>query len=268
MPRASAAAALALLWASAVLAQATDPFAGRAAAYLVRLDGAPLWAAAPDERHSPASLTKLMTALIVDESARADAIVTVSAHAARAVGSRMGLSSGTRITVSGLMAGLLLRSANDACVALAERVAGSEAKFVARMNQRARSLGLADTRFANACGFDAPGHYSSAADLARLADAFLARPALAALVAQPHHVARSVDGKQFRFGNTNALIGRVPGALGVKTGYTGKAGHCLIGLVERDGLRVLVVLLGARDRWWDAVAIIEQAFEVARSRPR
>jgi D-alanyl-D-alanine carboxypeptidase (penicillin-binding protein 5/6) len=268
MRRASAAAALALLCAGAAFAQVSDPFAGRAAAYLVRLDGVPLWASAPSERHSPASLTKLMTALIVDESAAADTIVTVSTNAARATGARMGLSRGTRIAVSELMAGLLLRSANDACVALAERVAGSEAKFVARMNDRARLLGLADTRFANACGFDAPGHYSSAADLARLAEAFLARPALAALVAQPHHVARSVDGRRFAFANTNALVGRIDGARGVKTGYTGKAGHCLIGLVERDGLRVLVVLLGARDRWWDTVAIIEQAFEFARARPR
>jgi D-alanyl-D-alanine carboxypeptidase (penicillin-binding protein 5/6) len=128
------------------------------------------------------------------------------------------------------------------------------------MNERAHAMGLADTRFANACGFDAPGHHSSAEDLARLGEAFAADERLVAMAAEPAAAIATHDGRRYAFANTNALIGRVPGTVGVKTGYTAKAGHCLIGLVERDGRRVLVVLLGARDRWWDAVAMIEQAF--------
>lgn len=242
-----------------------DRFPGAAASYLVLADGIPLWAAAPDARLPPASLTKLMTALLAVEAAGPDAIVVVSVTAARAGGARMRLAPGTRIAVSELLAGLLLRSANDACVALAEHVAGTEARFVARMNARAQTLGLADTHFANACGFDASGHYSSARDLSRLAQLALAVPSLARLMALDRHTARTSDARTFALENTNVLLGLVPGLAGVKTGYTERAGHCLIGYAKRDGHSVLVVLLGAKDRWWDAVAMIEQAFVHLRS---
>ncbi len=241
-------------------AAAADTFPGAAAAYLVIADGEPLWASAADRRLPPASLTKLMTALLVVETTPLEAVVRVSPRASRTGGARMGLAAGTRIRVSELLAGLLLRSGNDACVALAERVDGSEARFVERMNARALSLGLADTRFANACGFDAPGHYSSARDLARLAQQLLATPSLARWVALAKYTAHAVDGRAFAMTNTNVLMGLVPGLAGVKTGSTEGAGHCLIGYAEREGRSVLVVLLGARDRWWDAVAMIEQAF--------
>jgi D-alanyl-D-alanine carboxypeptidase (penicillin-binding protein 5/6) len=173
----------------------------------------------------------------------------------------MGLAPGTRIAASELLAGLLLRSANDACVALAQHIDGTETRFVARMNARAQALGLAATRFANACGFDAAGHHASARDLARLAELALASPPLARLMALDRYDARTADGRRFALANTNVLLGLVPGLAGVKTGYTKRAGHCLIGYAERGGHRVLVVLLGAKDRWWDAVAMIEQAFE-------
>ena len=269
--RVLAASFAALVAAGAARAQQTafdDTFPGAAAAYLVMADGAPLWAANAERRLPPASLTKLMTALVTVEATPLDAVVTVSARAARAGGARMGLSRGTRIVVSELLAGLLIRSANDACVALAEHVAGSEARFVARMNARAQALALADTRFVNACGFDAPGHYASARDLALLAQRLLDTPSLARLVALPRYTARAVDGRKFELASTNVLLGLVPGLAGVKTGFTDRAGHCLIGYAERDGHRVMVVLLGARDRWWDAVAMFEQAFERSRAAPR
>jgi D-alanyl-D-alanine carboxypeptidase (penicillin-binding protein 5/6) len=244
-----------------------DTFPGAAAAYLVLLDGAPLWAAAPERRLPPASLTKLMTALVVDASAAPDVIVTVSARAAHAGGARMGLAPGMRIAVTELMAGLMVRSANDACVALAEHVAGSEARFVARMNAQAQAWQLADTHFVNACGFDAPEQYSSARDLGALAQRVLASPPLARLAALPRYTARTADGRTFRLASTNVLLGLVPGLKGVKTGFTDRAGRCLIGYAERDGHGVLVVLLGARDRWWDAVAMFEQAFARVAAAP-
>jgi D-alanyl-D-alanine carboxypeptidase (penicillin-binding protein 5/6) len=214
----------------------------------------------------PASLTKMMTAIVAVEALAPGDAVLVSKRAAAADGVRLGLRAGMRLPAEHLLAAALLRSANDACLALAERVAGSEIAFVARMNERAAALGLADTHFANACGFDAPGHYASARDLARLADAALDKPRIAAIVARESGTATTSDGRLFRFDNTNVLIGRVDGARGVKTGWTRAAGRCLVAMAERAGTRVLVVMLGAPDRWWDAVAMIESAFEDARTR--
>ena len=269
------AAGLALVASSAPLARAADAtpssagpadaFPGTAAAYLVRIDGDDRWSANAASRQRPASLTKILTALVVVES-RASGEVVVSRRAASADGARVGLKPGMRLTVGDLLAAMLLRSANDACVALAEHVAGGEAAFVARMNARAAELGLADTRLVNACGFDADGHYASARDLARLAEVALAQPAIAAIAAREKGEARTRDGRIFRFDNTNALIGRVDGARGVKTGWTKAAGRCLVAAAERAGTRVLVVMLGAPDRWWDAVAMIESAFDDAKAR--
>jgi D-alanyl-D-alanine carboxypeptidase (penicillin-binding protein 5/6) len=243
------------------VAAVVDRFPDAAAAYLVSADDVPLWGARMRERLPPASLTKMMTALVVAESLDLDAVVTVSARAARAGGARMGLATGARLRVDALLAGLLLRSGNDACLALAERVAGTEEAFVARMNRRARDLRLNDTHFTNACGFDAPAHQASAEDLAALARQVLATPPLARLTAQKRHTAVGEDGKRYPLVNGNVLLDLVPGMNGVKTGYTRRAGRCLVGSVERDGHRVLVVLLGGTDRWWDAVAMIEQAFD-------
>jgi D-alanyl-D-alanine carboxypeptidase (penicillin-binding protein 5/6) len=168
------AAALAVLPAAPARAAADDPWRGIASAYLVRIDGATRWSSNANARLRPASLTKLMTALLAVDALAPDDTVVVSPRAARAEGVRLGLRAGTRVAADQLLAAALLRSANDACLALAERVAGSEKAFVAAMNARAAALGLADTRFANACGFDADGHYASARDLATLADAALA----------------------------------------------------------------------------------------------
>jgi len=243
-----------------------DRYPGVAAAYLVRRDGVDLWGARIDAPLPPASLAKLMTALLVVEAGRADDIVTVSARAAATGGARLGLRASERLTVSALLAALLLRSANDACVALAEWRDGSEQAFVARMNARAGELGLARTRFAGACGFDAPGQHSSARDLAALAEHVLGQPALAALAARERMTIRSEGDRSFALANTNALLGRVPGVNGLKTGFTNGAGRCLVVSAERGGVRVLAVLLGAGDRWWDAVAMVERALDPPTAR--
>jgi D-alanyl-D-alanine carboxypeptidase (penicillin-binding protein 5/6) len=271
MRRAAAVLGMAVaLVGTAAAAASQDRFPGAAAAYLVLADGKPVWAANADAPLPAASLTKLMTALVVVESARADGVVTVSRTAARATGARMGLLEGARLTVRGLLAGLLLRSGNDACVALAEHVAGSEARFVERMNAQARAWGLAATHFANACGFDAPGHLASANDLAVLAQRLLAVPDLARLVARDKLVVTGADGRRYALASTNLLFGVVPGLAGVKTGYTSRAGHCIVAYAKRGGREVMVVLLRGTDRWWDAVAMIEQAFDptLIPQRPR
>lgn len=165
-----------------------------------------------------------------------------------------------------LLAASLLQSANDACHALADHIAGNESNFVALMNRRAKELGLADTHFSNACGHDHPNHYSSARDLARLTGSILAHPFLAELVSRVETTISTLDGRHtFRLVNRNELVGRYQGAAGVKTGYTPKAGKCLIALARRNGVQVMVVLLNAPDRWWTAVDMLDSAFAAVRS---
>ena len=241
--------------------RAADPFPGAARAYVVVRNGATLWSARADDPLPPASLTKLMTALLVVEAGALDETVTIGPRAAATQGARLPLRAGMHVSRGDLLTAMLLRSANDACVALAEAVGGDEASFVAAMNRRAAALGLVHTRFRNPCGLDATGHVASAADLATLAEAALAAPAIASRVRLESAVVRRGDDAPLVIASTNALIGRVQGAIGAKTGFTNRAGHCLVGVVERDGVRVTVVLLGARDRWWDAVAMIERAFD-------
>lgn len=243
-----------------------DRYPGLAAAYLVQVDGKDLWAGNADARLPPASLTKIMTALVVLEDYRPDDVVQVGDSAARATGTRLKLKAGDRLTVSALMTGMLMVSANDACAALADHVAGSSALFVARMNERAAKLGLANTRFENPCGFDAKAHFSSARDLAALSQAAMRHPEFAAIVSRATDTVTSTDGRRsWQLKNRNALVGTYAPAVGIKTGYTGKAGKCLIAAAEKDGTRVLVVMLNATSRWWDTIGLIERAFDAAHA---
>ncbi|MGZ8447590.1 MAG: D-alanyl-D-alanine carboxypeptidase family protein, partial [Candidatus Deferrimicrobiaceae bacterium] len=156
-----------------------DPFGNVAAAYLVKVDGREVWARNADAPLPPASLTKMMTALLVLERGDLRSVVTVSRAASRETGTRLGLAPGDRMSVLELLAATLLGSANDACHALADHVAGSEKRFIDRMNARAREMGLSNTRFANACGHDAPGMRSTARDLALLAETAMGNPVFA-----------------------------------------------------------------------------------------
>jgi D-alanyl-D-alanine carboxypeptidase (penicillin-binding protein 5/6) len=139
------------------------------------------------------------------------------------------------------------------------------ARFVARMNERARRLGLTKTRFANPTGLDARGQVSTARELRALAGAALARVEFARRIALPRATLATASGRQMEIASTNALLGRVEGVRGVKTGTTLRGGECVIALAEREGHQVVVVLLGAKDRWWTAAALIEAAFREARA---
>jgi len=262
----------ALLWLGPVKFRAAapaapDPFPRAGHAYLVALDGAVLWERAADLPLPPASLTKVMTALLVLEAGPGPGEwVRTSARAARETGSRVGLRSGEELSRGDALAAMLVGSANDACLALAEHLAGSEAAFVQRMNARAAALGLLHTRFRNPCGHDAPGHRSSARDLLALTRAALAFPEFSRLVALERVTVATRQGRALAVPTHNQLLGRMGGVRGVKSGYTSAAGRCLVALADRGGREVLLVLLDAPDRWWTAAALIEAAFDEARKR--
>jgi D-alanyl-D-alanine carboxypeptidase len=214
--------------------------------------GQTLLALNPDEPLPPASTAKLMTALIVLQQADLDDVVTVSEAAAATSGSRMGLSTGQTLTVRELLYGLLLPSGNDAAVALAEHVAGSEADFVELMNRQAELLGLQATHFAGPHGMDADGQTSSAADLLTVAQAALQYPVFAQMVAT-----QSVEAGGLALTNTNELLGAYPGADGIKTGTSDAGGQCLVASVTRQGHRLLAVVLGSQDRYADVRAMLD-----------
>ncbi len=247
-----------------------DPFPGiTASAYLLKTESEVVWERNSDRALPPASLTKIMTALLVIKRAHLDDIAIVRDEAARETGTRLGLRRGERMYVGFLLAATLLGSANDACHALADYVSGSEAEFTKLMNREARALGMRNTRFTNACGHDQPGHYSSARDLALLAEAGLAEPVFSELAATVSLNISTVGGERvFRLENKNELIGRYPGARGVKTGFTAGAGKCVIALAERNGVRVLLVVLNAPDRWWRAAEMLDAAFARAERASR
>ena len=264
MPGRHLAAILLLLAAAPGRPDEPDRFPSAGAAYLVAVDGRPLWARAPDEPRPPASLTKLMAALVLLEPGwEPEVWVKVSARAERETGSRLGLRAGEEIGAGEALLATLVASANDACLALAEAAAGSAEAFAARMNRRASEMGLLATHFENPCGHDAPGQRSSARDLWRIAQAALASPELRRMVAAERGRATTRRGRTLEFTTGNALLGRLAGARGVKRGFTPGAGKCVVALAERGGVEVLLVLLGAPDRWWTAAGIVEAAFREA-----
>ncbi len=249
-------------------APAGGPLAGIAQAYLARIDEKTVWSHRATQRLAPASLTKVMTALLVLENYAPKKVITVSAGAASATGTRLRIKPGERYTQESLLLATLLASSNDACRALAEAHSGDVRGFVALMNRRAVELGLVHTHFENPCGHDAPGHYSTAQDLMQLTETALTHAAFAQIVGRLQARIESADGtRSFDLRNGNELMGRHADAIGVKSGYTPKAGKCLIALAERGGVRVLLVLLNAPNRWWEAHAALDRAFEhAAKSR--
>ncbi len=199
-----------------------------------------------DRRVEPASLTKLMTAYVLEQEIQAGRLkledwVLISEQAWRTPGSRTFVEPGTRVPVRDLMLGMVVQSGNDATVALAEHVAGSEELFVALMNQQARALGLRGTHFVNSTGLPHPEHYTTARDLAILTRALIRD--------FPQHYAwykkRSFTFNGIKQHNRNRLLWRDPRVDGVKTGHTESAGYCLVASGVQDGMRLIAVVMGA-----------------------
>jgi len=233
-------------------------------AVLVDLDsGKTLYQVDPHGRHAPASLTKVVTAMVTLDHLRLDQTVTVpvSINQLPWDSTRMGLRPGERLTVRELLYGLFLNSGNDAAITLSE-AAMPRATFVGLMNAKAATLGMADTHFANPIGLDDPAHYTSSADLARASAELIRRfPDVAAIAATPSlTLPATATHHAYALYNLNELVRKYPGATGLKTGWTGHAGGCLIATATRDGRHLMVVLLASPRIFEEAAALLDYGF--------
>ena len=245
----------------------------RAAILMEPETGRVLYEKAPDERMPIASITKLMTLLLTFEAIRGgkltlDTPVPVSEHAYHMGGSQIWLEPGEQFTLDEMLRAICVSSANDAAVAVAELVGGSEPVFVEQMNARAAELGMTNTTFRNACGLDTEGHLSTARDVA-----VMSRTILNTCPEVLHYTGIWTDtlrGGQTQLVNTNKLLRRYNGITGLKTGTTGGAGVCITASATRDGLNLIAVVLGAsssKERFEAATTLLDYGFAAYRAAP-
>ena len=228
-----------------------------------RKSGKVIWGKNENKRSAMASTTKIMTCIVVIENADLNAEVKVSAKAAGTGGSRLGLKKDDKITIKYLLYGLMLRSGNDAAVALAEYVGKDKEGFANLMNKKAKELGLKDTHFVTPHGLDDPEHYTTAYELAKIADYALKNEMFAKIVGTKEHTI-NINGYAKQLCNTNELLGYLQGVSGVKTGFTNNAGRCLVTSVNRNDFEIITVVLGAdtkKIRTADSINLIEYAYE-------
>lgn len=249
-------------WAAAPVRAAPIPVpavTAKAVAVVDEASGAVLYAFNAEQPLPPASLTKIATAIVAIEGADLDAWTMTDVDRRGLPDSTlMGLFPGDCFRLRDLLRGLLLASGNDAALALAQAVAGSDDAFVTQMNVRVARLGLVNTHFANPHGLDADGHRASATDLATLARYAMQLPEFAAIVGAEE--ASAAGSREILLYNSNRFLTRYPGADGVKTGFTADAGRTIVASAVRDGHRVYVVLLDAPDREEDAARLLDWAF--------
>lgn len=216
-----------------------------------------------NDHMAPASTTKILTALVALDAYSLDDIVTVRNIIKE--GQVMGLVSGERISVENLLFGTLIHSGNDAAYALADHYTGGVEKFIKKMNEKAQDLHLENSFFTNPVGFDDPLHKMTPIDLARLADSALSNTTLAKMVAIPQITVSDVTHTYFHsLKNVNELLGKIPGVGGIKTGWTEEAGENLVTLIERNGHRIILVVLKSADRFSDTQKLINWVFDSFR----
>ena len=256
--------ACALIQPAAGAAAAPEVEAG-AAVLMERETGTVLYESHSHDKLEPASVTKIMTLLLVMEAidggtVRLEDVVTVSSSAAAMGGSQVYLKEGEQMTVDELLKAVAVVSANDAAVALAEHLAGSEAAFVERMDRRAAELGMKDTNFVNCTGLPAAGHLTSAYDIALMSRALMAHPKIRDYTTIWMDTIR---GGQFQLSNTNKLVRFYSGCTGLKTGSTDSALYCLSATAEREGMELIAVVLKSptsQKRFDGARALLDYGF--------
>ena len=215
-----------------------------------------------DIKSAMASTTKIMTTIVILEKSDLDETVTVSAKAGGTGGSRLGLKRGDKASVRDLLYGLMLRSGNDAAVALAEHVGGSVKEFAELMNEKASELGLTNTHFVTPHGLDDANHYTTALELAKLTDYAMDNETFAKIVGTKSTTIY-INNQPRQINNTNELLGVLNGVVGVKTGFTNNAGRCLVTETKRNNMDIITIVLGAdtkKDRTKDSVNLIEYTF--------
>jgi D-alanyl-D-alanine carboxypeptidase len=224
-----------------------------------------LYAKDAHHRLPPASITKIMTAIVALESSDPDDMVTVNIDGFfPGDATVMGLQTGMQLSLRDLLYGLLLPSGADAAVAIARYVAGDVPSFVNRMNAEASDLGLQDTHFTNPHGLDAPGHYSSAYDMVMLGR-YAMKNRLFAEIVNTKQYTPNWSGPELW--NDNLLLWEYSGADGIKIGWTDNAGQTLVATAQRDGHRVYLALFGSQDRYTDAIRLFDWAFETLAGEP-
>lgn len=204
-----------------------------------------------------ASTTKIMTAIVALENTGLDDRVHVSTRASGIGGSTVGLRSGKKYTMEQLLYGLMLRSGNDCAVAIAEHTSGTVENFLDLMNAKALEIGAFDTRFTSPHGLDSEGHFTTAYDMALITRYAMNNETFRTIVGSKEASIEGADGDRMEFSNINKILWRVDGADGVKTGYTGKAGKCLVSSAVGGTTRVICVVLNSDSRWEDSARLLQ-----------
>jgi len=203
-----------------------------------------------------ASTTKIITAIIALENSDIHEVVTVSKRASSIQGSTIGLKNGQKLTMEELLYGLMMRSGNDCAIAISEHIGGSVEKFAFLMDSKAFDMGAFDTHFSTPHGLDSDGHFTTAYDLALITKYAMGNESFAKIVSTKDVTLQGFNGIS-SFHNINKILWQIAGADGVKTGYTGKAGKCLVSSASQNGRRVICVTLDCSDRWKDSKALLE-----------
>jgi len=213
------------------------------------------------QRLPMASTTKIMTALLALESGKTEQLITVTKEMVTVEGTSLGLRAGDQISLYDLACGMLLESGNDAANATAITLGGSISGFAGMMNARAREIGMTDTHFVTPSGLDAPGHFTTAYDMALLACTAMENPAFKEIAAAKTLVVEFGNPRQKRhISNHNRLLSLYDGAIGIKTGFTKKSGRCLVSAAQRDGVVLVAVTLNVGDDWNEHQNLFDYGF--------
>src|SRR4030043_1145324 len=246
-----------------------DEINARSAVVMDASTGRILYAKNPNLRLPPASTTKLMTAIMVMEEVNPSDVVKISKHASLVSPLKAGFREGDEVTVETLLYAALMRSANDAAVALAEAAAGSEERFVYLMNRKAEAMGLKDTKFINPHGLPGPDQYTTVFDLSIMMRYALRYPKLKEIIGTRVAEVSTARGKDLLLRNTNRLLWSDEDLIGGKTGYTRQARHCFVCAADREKTTIIVALLGSPSRitlWKETESLIEKGFNITANR--
>jgi D-alanyl-D-alanine carboxypeptidase (penicillin-binding protein 5/6) len=247
------------VWASESVCPDAPALTAEAAVLLEASTGQVLFDKNAEQKRPPASTTKIMTALLALEGGELDQVVTVSPKASSVGEASLDLRAGEKLTLEELLYGAMLESGNDACVAIAEHLAGTELNFVLLMNQKAIIIGAKNTSFKNTNGLPATGHYTTARDLALVTQYALKNPVFQKIVSTKSRKIGSNESQRY-LNNTNRLLWSYEWADGVKTGTTQEAGNCLVASATKNGRQLISVVFHSENRWGDSIKLLSFGF--------